>query len=80
MVWERNPAGLPDATINPQTNIWALIQFFERHLNHKTFIYPSGIYGDLTARFSADKQFETPKGTGTGAVEGFDIELLECPL
>lgn len=79
MFWERNSQGVMDETIRPQTNIYTLIKFFERHLHHKTFVYPADVLGNLNVRFSADKAFEVPKGTGSGAVEGFELELIEMP-
>lgn len=80
MFWQYDEDGEPDPTIQPETNIWALIQFFERHLNHKSFVYPADILGDLVVRFSVEKEFAVPKGTGAGAVEGFELELLEMPV
>lgn len=80
MFWERGEEGEVDATIRPKTNIWALINFYESHLHHKSFIYPADVLGELTVRFSSDKAFEVPKGTGSGAVEGFELELIEMPI
>lgn len=79
MKWEFNGSGVADATISPDTNIYALIQFYERHYSHKAFIYPHPVFGNITVKFAADAPFEVPKGIlgGTGAVEPFELTLVE---
>lgn len=79
MKWEFDNSGVADASINPTTNILALIQFYEAHYSYKTFIYPHPVLGNINVKFAADAPWEVPKGIvgGTGAVESFEMVLVE---
>jgi hypothetical protein len=82
MVWERNPTtNVFDPAIRPETNILALIQFYEAHRTHKAFIYPHDVYGDIVCKFSSEANFQTPKAAkGSGATDSFEVVLVEQPL
>lgn len=81
MIWYKNGAGVHDATIDPQDNILALINFYEEHRTFKKFVYNHPVFGPLICRFAADAPFEVPKGIGgTGATQGFELVLVEQPL
>ena len=82
MAWMRDGGGLISAAIEPELNIKALIDFYERHYTHKAFIYPHPIFGNLTVKFSADQPFEVPPSLpgGSGATESFELMLVEQPL
>ena len=61
-----------------QRNILALEQFYRRHLQWDTFMYPHTIHGLIKCRFLGG--FTSPRilGTSTGGlVEGFSITFLE---
>ena len=61
-----------------QRNILALENFYRRHLQWDTFMYPHPIHGLIKCRFL--EGFTTPKlllnSTG-GVVEGFSVTFLE---
>lgn len=68
-----------DETINPTYNFFNLIKFYQRHKLHKSFRFNHPIHGELECKFG--KPLKEPKGIkgGNGAVEGFEVELIEIP-
>lgn len=83
MLWYFNEStGEIDGSVEPQTNIKVLIDFYELHMTHKKFIYPHQVFGNLIVKFATDAPFEVPKGMegGSGAVEPFELVLVEQPL
>lgn len=82
MAWFRDGAGVVVNSIEPELNMLALVEFYERHLTHKKFIYPHPIYGDIIVKFASDQPLEVPPAMpgGSGATEGFELMLTEQPL
>ena len=68
-----------DATVYLETNMKRLIDFYQAHKLHISFIYPQPVYGDIEVKFN--KPLPEPKGIkgGDGVIEGFEIELVEIP-
>ena len=68
-----------DDTRTPELNMLLLEQFYQRHRMWKSFIYPHPVYGNLEVKFN--KALNVPPGIigGDGALQGFDLELLEQP-
>ena len=79
MCWFQNAQGQYDPTINPQLNIYTLLQFYEAQFTNLPFTYPHDVYGQLTVKFSAANAFEVPKTIdgGTGMTEGFEMMIVE---
>jgi hypothetical protein len=79
LTWFFNGAGVADATISPQENMYALMLFYEEHRLHKRFIYPHPLLGNLTVRFA--KPLEIPEGItgGNGTTEEFELQFIEQP-
>lgn len=79
MAWHFNQAGSVDATVEPQTNLLNLSNFYEAHKLYKKFTYDHPVFGVLTVKFN--KPLEIPKGIkkGNGWSESFTVELLEVP-
>lgn len=75
-----NPGtGLLDATIEPKYNMLALIQFYQAHLLHESFLYQHPVHGVVEVKFG--KPLIEPKGKpgGIGATEAFEVEFIEIP-
>lgn len=68
-----------DPTIEPSLNMFRLIQFYQNHKLFKSFQYLHPIHGMLEVRFN--KPLPEPQGIkgGDGAVESFDVVLVEQP-
>ena len=68
-----------DSTASPNINMWRLEQFYQAHGTHQEFNFTHPMYGAMVCRFN--KPLEIPEGieNGGGAVEPFEIELLEVP-
>lgn len=77
MVSYQNVDGTPDIVTNPSINFLRLDQFYKDHGTHEVFIYPSELYGNIEVRFA--EPFKWPKGMvgGRGAVEAFEVPLIE---
>lgn len=71
--------GEVDETVNPTYNMYNLIKFYQRHKLYKSFHFYHPYHGQLECRFN--KPLKEPKGmkNGNGAVEGFQVELIEIP-
>jgi phage-related protein len=80
MVWWKNGAGVVDDTVNPTTNMFALLKFYERHKLWKQFDYPHPVHGTVIVRFA--KPIEQPDSVtgGSGVTEAFEVTLIEQPL
>lgn len=63
----------------PEINAGRLDSFYNTHKLHKKFIFPHPIYGNMAVRFN--KPLVLPKGIkdGGGALEAFELELIEIP-
>lgn len=79
MEYFTDAGGAVSASIAPQRNMLALEQFYQRHRQWKSFIYPHPVYGNVVVKFQMP--LRTPKGVkkGNGVVEKFEISLIEQP-
>lgn len=77
MFYYLNGAGEIDATQNPLLNMKVLENFYNEHKLYKNFIYPHPVYGNCTVKFN--RPLEIPEGVheGGGALNDFQIELME---
>lgn len=68
-----------DSLTEATYNMYTLILFYQRHKLHESFYYNHPVHGQLIVRFNSP--LVEPKGLpgGGGAVEGFDIQLMEVP-
>lgn len=69
--------GAVDATIEPQLNLQALINFYEEHHLWKPFTYPHPVFGNVEVRFNKPLQVPQGKAGGGGVVEGISLEFIE---
>ena len=72
-------AGVVDDTVNPQTNMLNLINFYYRHKLYKSFIYEHPLHGTMEVKFNKPLPEPKPVKGGFGVVEDFSIELIEIP-
>lgn len=66
-----------DKQKNPQYNMAVLEDFYQRHKRYKTFLYPHPVYGEIPVRFSKPLQIPKRRESGYGALESFQVELIE---
>lgn len=68
-----------DETINPQYNMLALAQFYQRHKTYKSFHYEHPVYGTMECKFN--KPLVEPESLpgGSGATKAVTVELIEIP-
>lgn len=71
--------GMPEALTEPQLNMKTLIDFYQRHKLYKSFHYYHPVHGQMEVKFNKPLKEPKPMEGGTGAVEGFTIELIEIP-
>lgn len=73
------PSGGVDKTVSPSINMALLEDFYIQNRMWRTFVYNHPVYGPLNVKFN--KPLRIPKGIfgGGGALEPFDIELIEIP-
>ena len=66
-----------DATVNTDTNMSRLENFYIAHKLHASFTFPHPVYGDLTVKFS--RPLDIPEGIdgGNGILPSFELELKE---
>lgn len=71
--------GAIDEDVNAEYNIFNLIKFYQRHKLYKSFHFDHPVHGTLECKFN--KPFKEPKSKigGMGAVEAFQVELIEIP-
>lgn len=71
--------GVLDDSIQPQLNMLALINFYQRNKLYKSFHYVHPVYGELEVKFN--KPLTEPDVTpgGFGTVKAFTVELIEIP-
>ena len=74
-----SPDGSVNSTDSPLINMKTMIDFYHEHKLHKTFVYEHPIYGNVNVKFN--KPLPEPLGipNGQGAVESFEVELVEIP-
>lgn len=66
-----------DLTANPQINMAVLEKFYNDHKLHKSFTYPHPIYGNMEVKFFSPLKIPDGITNGGGAIEDFEIELIE---
>lgn len=66
-----------DLTRNPQYNMAVLEAFYRAHKLHKSFIYPHPVYGDVECKFYSPLKIPQGESGGGGALQDFQIELIE---
>lgn len=66
-----------DIEKNRQYNMATLEDFYNRHKMYKSFKYPHPIYGELEVKFFSPLRVPQGMTNGGGAVEEFQVELLE---
>lgn len=68
-----------DTTTSPEINMKKFIDFYIDHKLYSSFNFDHPIHGTLEVKFN--KPLVEPKGikNGNGAVESFEIELIEVP-
>lgn len=65
--------------IEPQLNMFRLINFYQRHKLYKSFHYQHPVYGELEVKFNKPLVEPEVVPGGFGAVKAFAIELIEIP-
>lgn len=66
-----------DVFKNREINMGALEAFYNAHKLHRSFLYPHPIYGNLEVKFM--RPLKIPNGItgGDGALESFEVDLIE---
>lgn len=66
-------------TVYPQYNMYKLIQFYQTHKLHTSFLYNHPVHGTLVCKFR--DPLKEPEGIpgGSGAVKEFTVRLIEIP-
>lgn len=77
MKYYLTPAGSIDRTANPKLNMAKLEDFYNAHKLHKSFIYPHPVYGNMEVKFFSPLKIPNGIIGGNGALEDFEVELLE---
>lgn len=75
MRYYTNENGTFNRTINPQTNILTLWDFYVTHKMHLPFVYPHPVDGNLNVRFKAPLKRPTAIRGGKGIIPDFEIQL-----
>lgn len=74
-----NDSGVLDDTINVETNMYAMIKFYQRNKLYKSFHYTHPVHGLMAVKFNKPlKEEDVIKGSH-GIVKDFSIELVEIP-
>lgn len=68
-----------DETINPQYNMLALAQFYQRHKTYASFHYQHPVYGLLECKFNKPLVEPEVLPGGSGATKSVTVELIEIP-
>lgn len=66
-----------DIETQPQINMGTLEAFYNEHKLHKSFIYPHPVYGNVEVKFMSPLKIPEGIKGGGGALESFQIELIE---
>lgn len=72
-----DPSGNLDPNIQPTLNMYSLIQFYQRHKLHKSFMYNHPVHGDMEVKFNKPLKEPSSLPGGTGAVKEFSVEFIE---
>ena len=62
---------------HPEINMAVLEAFYNAHKMHKSFIYPHPVYGDMEVKFMTPLKIPEGIKGGNGALQDFEIELVE---
>jgi len=79
MYYYVDSGGAIDYTKNPKMNFGVLEQFYQTHRLYKKFDYVHPVYGLIVVRFH--QPLIVPEGMpgGTGALQSFEVKLVEQP-
>lgn len=69
--------GTIDTMKNPQYNMAVLEAFYNYHKLHKSFLYPHPVYGNIEVKFMSPLKIPEGIKGGNGALNDFEIELIE---
>lgn len=62
---------------NREINMGALEAFYNAHKLHKSFLYPHPVYGNIEVKFMSPLKIPNGIAGGGGALESFEIDLIE---
>lgn len=74
--WLKNAQGALDATINPERNMKALEEFYERHLLYRKFLFNHPYRGLIEVRFSQPLSIPPARMNSHGLVEGVELKVV----
>lgn len=66
-----------DTTKDKYINMGALEAFYNEHKLHKSFLYPHPVYGNIEVKFMSPLKIPNGITNGGGALESFEIDLIE---
>ena len=77
MVYYVYPDGSIDEMKNPSINMGKLEAFYNAHKLHRSFLYPHPVYGNLEVKFMSPLKIPEGIKGGNGALNDFEIDLIE---
>ena len=77
MKYYQEPNGTISLTKNPKINMAVLEAFYNAHKLHKSFLYPHPVYGNIEVKFMSPLKIPNGIAGGGGALESFEIDLIE---
>lgn len=77
MKYYQEPNGSISLTKNPKINMAVLEAFYNAHKLHKSFLYPHPVYGNIEVKFMSPLKIPNGIENGGGALESFEIDLIE---
>lgn len=77
MLQESDYAKHTGLAYRPELDFSKLKDFYVRHKSYKPFIYNHPVYGDVVVRFAKPLSLPKKMTGGSGAVQGFTLELQE---
>ena len=72
-------AGEVDTTTEPTKNFALLDAFYQAHRLHVQFLYNHPAYGQVVVKFKEPLKTPNPIRGGMGALDGFELTLVEVP-
>lgn len=77
--WVRDASGILVSTLDRELNLLRLDEFYQEHEQHKDFIYPHEIYGNMIVKFAQPLVIPPAKLASDGCVMNMTINLVEQP-